>query len=68
MENINQDKKNSIFVTRPDLPPLEEFVILLQKIWDTRVLTNGGPLHQELESKLSNYLGVPYYRYLTMEL
>lgn len=60
MENINQDKRNSIFVTRPDLPPLEEFVTLLQKIWDTRVLTNGGPLHQELESKLSNYLGVPY--------
>ena len=60
MENLNQDKRNPIFVTRPDLPPLEEFLTFLQKIWDTRVLSNGGPFHQELESQLSNYLGVPY--------
>ena len=52
--------KNSIFVTRPFLPPLEEFLPYLEKIWDTHILTNGGPFHQELEQKLCEYLGVKY--------
>ena len=49
-----------IFVTRPHLPPLEEFIPYLEKIWDSRVLTNGGPFHQQLEDALCDYLGVPY--------
>lgn len=52
--------KKSIYVTRPDLPPLEEFIPYLQKIWDGRILTNNGPFHQELEQKLCDYLGVKY--------
>jgi dTDP-4-amino-4,6-dideoxygalactose transaminase len=51
---------NPIFVTRPSLPPLEDFVSSLEQIWDSKFLTNGGPFHQELEDKLANYLGVPY--------
>jgi len=42
------------------LPPLDEFLPYLQKIWDSRILTNAGPFHQELESALCQYLGVPY--------
>ncbi|KAB1076074.1 DegT/DnrJ/EryC1/StrS family aminotransferase [Methylobacterium planeticum] len=48
-----------IFVTRPFLPPLEEFTPLLARIWQTRVLTNGGPYHRELERRLRDHLGVP---------
>ncbi|ABY31862.1 DegT/DnrJ/EryC1/StrS family aminotransferase [Methylorubrum extorquens] len=48
-----------IYVTRPFLPPLEEFEPLLRQIWQTRILTNGGPFHQELEARLSDHLGVP---------
>jgi dTDP-4-amino-4,6-dideoxygalactose transaminase len=48
-----------IFVTRPFLPPLEEFLPLLNRIWDTRILTNGGPYHKELEARLCRHLGVP---------
>jgi dTDP-4-amino-4,6-dideoxygalactose transaminase len=52
--------KEKIFVTQPSLPPLSEFVESLQKIWDSRVLTNGGAFHQELERALCEYLGVKY--------
>ena len=53
------DKKN-IYVTSPTLPPLEEFIPYLQQIWDNKVLTNGGPFHQQLEKELCDYLGVEY--------
>ena len=49
-----------IYVTQPFLPPLEEFNVFLQKIWDSKILTNNGPFHQELEQKLCEYLGVKY--------
>lgn len=51
---------HKIFVTQPSLPPLSEFVESLQKIWDSKVLTNGGAFHQELERALCEYLGVKY--------
>ena len=49
-----------IYVTQPYLPPLDEFVPYLQQIWDNKVLTNGGPMHQQLEAALSEYLGVEH--------
>lgn len=48
-----------INVTKPFLPPLEEFLPYLEKIWDSRILSNGGSFHQELELSLKNYLNVP---------
>ncbi|PWE34651.1 aminotransferase [Pelagicola sp. LXJ1103] len=50
---------DDIFVTKPFLPPLEDFTPYLQDIWDTGVLSNCGPFHQELERQLAEYLGVP---------
>jgi|694.fasta_scaffold132694_2 dTDP-4-amino-4,6-dideoxygalactose transaminase/glycosyltransferase involved in cell wall biosynthesis len=50
--------KQSTFVTKPYLPPLEEIIPMLEGIWDTRVLTNGGPLHERLETELCEHLGV----------
>lgn len=52
--------KNPIYVTKPYLPPLEELLPYLEKIWDTHILTNGGPFHEELEEQLCKYLGVKY--------
>jgi dTDP-4-amino-4,6-dideoxygalactose transaminase len=49
-----------IFVTQPSLPPLEDFTKSLEKIWTSKVLTNGGEFHQELEKSLCQYLGVKY--------
>jgi len=52
--------RNPIYVTQPDLPPLEEFTEYLQKIWESKILTNNGQFHQQLESELCKYLGVKY--------
>jgi hypothetical protein len=30
-----------IYVTQPYLPPLEEFILYLQQIWDKKILING---------------------------
>ncbi len=57
--------KPPIYVTQPDLPPLEEFLPYLRKIWDSRVLTNGGPFHQQLEAELASYLGVKHISLFT---
>lgn len=49
-----------IYVTQPLLPPLEEFLPYLEKIWDNKWLTNGGPFHQQLERELASHLGVEH--------
>ncbi len=49
-----------ITVTQPYIPPLEEYIPYLKQIWDNKWLTNNGPLHQQLEKELANYLGVKY--------
>lgn len=54
-----------IFVTQPYLPPLEEFVPYLEKIWENKILTNGGPFHQQLEKALCVYLGVDHVALFT---
>lgn len=48
------------YVTQPFLPPLEEFIPYLQKIWDGKILTNCGPMHQQFEQALGEYLGVDH--------
>ncbi len=53
------------FVTQPELPPLEEFLPYLKEIWDSRVLTNGGPFHQRLEAALCEHLGVKHISLFT---
>ncbi len=57
--------QRSIFVTQPTLPPLEEFTPYLQQIWDSKILTNGGPFHQQLEQALCGYLGVKHLSLFT---
>lgn len=56
------DKKNGekIFITRPYLPPLDEFVKSLEEIWESKWLTNIGKFHREFEAGLCDHLGVKY--------
>jgi dTDP-4-amino-4,6-dideoxygalactose transaminase len=54
-----------IYVTRPYLPPLEEFIPYLRQIWENKQLTNNGPFHQQLEQALCDYLGVEYISLFT---
>ncbi len=46
-----------ITVTRPSLPDLEKLQPLLEEIWKSGRLTNGGRFHEELEARLCEYLG-----------
>ena len=55
----------NLYVTQPQLPPLEDFVELLKVIWDRKILTNGGPFHQQLEQALAEHLGVKHLALLT---
>jgi dTDP-4-amino-4,6-dideoxygalactose transaminase len=59
MENKN------IYVTQPYLPPLDEFLPYLEQIWKNKLLTNGGPFHQQLEAALAEYLGVKHLALFT---
>ncbi|MBM1203139.1 DegT/DnrJ/EryC1/StrS family aminotransferase [Pseudomonas fragi] len=49
-----------IYVTQPSLPQLSEFNVYLEKIWENKILTNCGEMHQALEKELCEYLGVEY--------
>lgn len=53
-------ENKKILVTQPVLPPLEEFIPMLEDIWESKWLTNNGMYHQEFEKALAKYLGVPY--------
>lgn len=57
--------KKQITVTSPLLPSLEEFIPYLQKIWDSKWITNNGSFHQQLEQALCEYLGVKYISLFT---
>ena len=58
-------KTKPIYVTQPYLPPLAEYVGYLEQIWESKVLTNGGPLHRELEEALCEHLGVDHIALFT---
>jgi dTDP-4-amino-4,6-dideoxygalactose transaminase len=57
--------RKPIYVTQPYLPPLEELLPHLSEIWNSRILTNGGPYHQKLERALCDYLGVEHVSLFT---
>lgn len=50
----------NIYVTQPHLPPLDEFIPYLEKIWQSKILTNGGDFHTRFEAALCEYLGVEH--------
>ena len=57
--------EKAIYVTQPLLPPLEEFIPYLQQIWDSKILTNGGPFHQQLEQASVRISGVEHIALFT---
>src|SRR5882762_2167883 len=66
-EEAMPEPKNpaAIYVTRPELPSLPEFIPYLQEIWDSKVLTNGGQFHHQFEQNLCDYLGVKHIALFT---
>ena len=57
--------KNTITVTSPLLPDLEELNRLMQDIWNRKWITNAGHYHELLEAELAKYLGVEYISLFT---
>ena len=47
-----------ISVTEPFFPPIEEYIEYLKGIWDSKWLTNQGPLVREFEERLQDYQGL----------
>ena len=44
-----------IYVTKPFLPPLDEFCQGLKEIWENRWLTNDGPILRRFTQELCNF-------------
>ena len=47
-----------IFVVRPSIPSLKEYLDEIKDIWETRWLTNMGVKHEKFKNSLCDYLGV----------
>ncbi|MBQ8472009.1 MAG: DegT/DnrJ/EryC1/StrS family aminotransferase [Bacilli bacterium] len=54
-----------INVTKPYLPPIDEYIAKISKIWDNHILTNYGPLNNEFVEELKKYLQVDNLHYVT---
>ncbi len=52
-------------VTKPFLPPQEEYNKYLDGIWQRNWLTNMGPLASQLEMELKDYLDVNHLLFVT---
>ena len=47
---------NPIHVTKPSMPPFEEYVEEIRGLWETKWLSNRGDKHKQLETKLAERL------------
>lgn len=54
-----------INVTKPFLPPMEEYMAYVKGIWEKNWLTNNGPLVNELELQLKEYLKLDHLLFLS---
>lgn len=52
-------------VTKPFLPPMEEYTKLLEGVWKRQWLTNMGPLASDLEIRLKEYLNINHLLLVT---
>ena len=52
-------------VTKPFLPPKEEYDSYLNQIWSRNWLTNNGPLVNELELSLKDFLNIKHVLYVS---
>jgi dTDP-4-amino-4,6-dideoxygalactose transaminase len=52
---VNQKFDNPIYVTKPFMPPFDEFCEGLREIWDNQRLTNNGPILNRYRNELRDY-------------
>jgi dTDP-4-amino-4,6-dideoxygalactose transaminase len=51
-------------ITKPFLPSLEEYQAYIKQVWDRNWLTNDGPLVNELELRLKEFLNIDHLLFL----
>ena len=54
------DRSGPIYITKPSLGSLEQYHQLLEQVWNSRQLTNSGPLAMQLERELASTLQVQF--------
>ena len=58
---FNMTKTNNpIFLTKPSLPPFEEYINEIKSCWENRWITSMGPKQEMLESLLADYAGIEH--------
>jgi len=60
MHDRSGSEADALYVTRPFLPPLHEFLPYLDDIWRSAQLTNNGEYHRRFEVALARYLDVEH--------
>lgn len=50
----------SIYVTQSSMPELEDYIKEIEPIFQSRILTNMGPVYKKFQHQLIDYLRVPY--------
>lgn len=56
---------NHVYLARPYLSQLDEFISYVRGIWEKKLLTSVKPFHQQLEQALCDYLDVKYLALFT---
>lgn len=62
---VPKNNNDKVFVTKSFLPPIEEYNAYISQIFSNCQLTNQGPFLRELEEKITNYLDVSNFHYVT---
>lgn len=57
---VKRRMEQPIYVTRPSMPPFDEYCREIKDLWDSRFLTNDGVKHKQLEQQLEDYLETPH--------
>ena len=50
----------SIYVTQSSMPELEDYIREIEPIFQSKILTNMGPVYKKFQHQLIDYLKVPY--------
>lgn len=50
----------SIYVTQSSMPNLEDYIKEIRPIFESKILTNMGPVYKKFQHQLIDYLKVPY--------
>lgn len=50
----------AIYVTKPSMPDINDYIEEIKPIFDSHILTNMGPVYKKMQHMLIEYLGVQY--------